>query len=597
MGLSLIVGPANAGKVELLLERYVAALEREPVLIVPNRADVDRVERDLLRRRPALLGGSIGTFDDLFERLARAADGARPVATPAQRALVVRRALTGASLNGLGRSARFAGFADSLVAAVAELESGLVAPEELDGDVGRLYAAYRTELDRLALWDRDLARAAAVERLERDLEAWHGEPVFAYGFEDLTAAEWALLDALAGRTDVTASLPYEPGRAVFASLRRTADDLSRLASGRIEELPPRYADVAPPALAHLERGLFADRPPEPVPIDGAVRFLEAAGVRATVELVGEEALALVRGGMAPEAIGIVCPSVDRWRAPLETALGTLGVPYAVVGDVRLGRTAFGQALLAVLRFAWLGGSRRDLFAYLRSPYSGVGRHAVDFVEGRLRGRAVRHPERVVEEAERLRGAPIPALAELHDATDPVAAVAWLAGRMLRCAYGLESPPVGDGARTDLRAHEAAGRLLAELERWTALAGPLEREDVVGALERATVRLGRADEAGRVAVVDLLRARTRRFEVVFVLGLEEGSLPRRGTASPFLDDDTRRALDAGGRSRLQRPDPVSRDRYLFYTACTRPTRRLYLVREATTDDGSPRGPSAFWDEVR
>jgi ATP-dependent helicase/DNAse subunit B len=204
---------------------------------------------------------------------------------------------------------------------------------------------------------------------------------------------------------------------------------------------------------------------------------------------------------------------------------------------------------------------------------------------------------VVEEAERLRGAPIPALAELHDATDPVAAVAWLAGRMLRCAYGLESPPVGDGARTDLRAHEAAGRLLAELERWTALAGPLEREDVVGALERATVRLGRADEAGRVAVVDLLRARTRRFEVVFVLGLEEGSLPRRGSASPFLDDDTRRALDAGGRSRLQRPDPVSRDRYLFYTACTRPTRRLYLVREATTDDGSPREPSPFWDEVR
>ena len=74
MPLRLIAGPANAGKVELLLDRYLDALESgnglEPVLIVPNRADVDRVERELLARRPALLGGSIGTFDDLFDRLA-----------------------------------------------------------------------------------------------------------------------------------------------------------------------------------------------------------------------------------------------------------------------------------------------------------------------------------------------------------------------------------------------------------------------------------------------------------------------------------------------------------------------------------------------
>jgi superfamily I DNA/RNA helicase len=91
------------------------------------------------------------------------------------------------------------------------------------------------------------------------------------------------------------------------------------------------------------------------------------------------------------------------------------------------------------------------------------------------------------------------------------------------------------------------------------------------------------------VVDLLRARTRRFDAVFVLGLEEGSLPRRGGGSPFLDEDVRRALDARG-ARLERPDPVENDRYLFYTACTRASQRLYLVREAADDDGSPREAS-------
>src|SRR6266540_30224 len=70
MPLRLVVGPANAGKVALLLERYLQELARSPVLVVPTRPDVEWVERDLLARVPAILGGSIGTFDDLFERVA-----------------------------------------------------------------------------------------------------------------------------------------------------------------------------------------------------------------------------------------------------------------------------------------------------------------------------------------------------------------------------------------------------------------------------------------------------------------------------------------------------------------------------------------------
>ncbi|MGH2933909.1 MAG: PD-(D/E)XK nuclease family protein, partial [Gaiellaceae bacterium] len=592
MALSLIVGPANAGKVELLLDRYLAALEREPVLIVPNRPDVERVQRQLLARRPALLAGALGTFDDLFERIA----GVRRPISPAQRSLLVRRVLAAAQLDRLAASARFGGFADALLQAISEVESGLLDPDQLDGDLGALHAAYRAELERLELLDRAALRRRAVERLRSELDAWHGEPVFAYGFEDLTGAEWALLEALAGRTDVAVSLPYEPGRPAFLSLRRTADDLTRLADGRIEELPPRWGEIAAPALAHIERNLFDDAPPEPVAIDGAVRFFEGAGARGALELVGEELLSLLRAGTPADRIGVICPSVERWRAPLETALGTLGVPTAIDAELRLAQTAFGQALAAMLRFAWLGGTRTDLFTYLRSPFSGVPRHGVDFVEGRLRGRAVQSPDRVVEEAEKLRGAPLPALDDLRTSEEPVTSVRELAARMLRSAYGVEGPPVGDAASLDLRAHEALVRLLGELDRWQAVAGPLMREDVVAALERQTLRPVRGDEPGRVAVVDLLRARTRQFDVVFVLGLEEGSLPRRGAASPFLDDDARRALDAGG-ARLERPDPVSRDRYLFYTACTRASERLYLVREAANDDGAPREPSPFWHEVQ
>jgi ATP-dependent helicase/DNAse subunit B len=596
MGLSLVAGPANAGKIALLLERYLARLDDEPFLIVPNRSDVDRVERDLLARRPCLLGGAIGTFDDLFEWIA-AEDPAplRPVG-PAQRTLVARHAVDEmlSSSEGLRlaeASARSAGFADTLLSALVELESGLLDPADLDGDLAALYGAYRRELDRLGLCDRDLLRRLAVERLQNELAAWHGEPVFAYGFEDLTAAEWSLLEALAGRAEVEVTLPYEPGRVAFASLRRTAEDLAALADGRTTELPPRSSEHAAPALAHLERTLFEPTPDSAPAPDGAVRFLEGAGTRDTLELVAEEVLRLLREGVAAEQIALVVPGIERFRAPLETALAGFGIPYALEARRRLGSTPLGFSMCSLLRFAWAGGGRRGLFAFLRSPYSGIARSSVDYVEGRLRGRAVESPDRVVEEAEKLREAPLSALRDLRAASDPVDAVRALLTTMLRSAYGLDAPPAGESSRLDLRCLGTATRVLDELEAWLRLGEPLAREELIAALERAEVAAAAA-EPGRVAVLDLLRVRTRRFEAVFLLGLEEGSLPRRDRGSPFLDDDRRRAL--GGR--LERPDPVSRDRYLFYTACTRAADRLYVVREAAADDGSPREASPFWHEV-
>ena len=165
--------------------------------------------------------------------------------------------------------------------------------------------------------------------------------------------------------------------------------------------------------------------------------------------------------------------------------------------------------------------------------------------------------------------------------------------MLRAAYGLDAPPAGETSRLDLRAYGAVLRAARRARGWRRSTASSPRRG--GRARSSAPRSGSrpAGEAGRVAVLDLLRARTRRFEVVFVLGLEEGSLPRRPRTSPFLDDDRaprarRRGSSAPTRSAATATSSTPPARA--------PTRRLYLVREAATDEGAPREPSPFWEEV-
>ena len=593
MGLTLVVGPAHAGKVRLLLDRFVAELERDPWLVVPNRADVERVERELVERCGGLLAGTVATFDGVFEHLAGADRAGRRVLGETERAIVLRRV---AERHPAGQ-VRFAGYADALGRTLAELDGALLEPEDVGEPLAELFESYRRELDLLQAWDRGALRRRAIERLTGELDAWRASPVFAHGFEDLTGAEWRLLEALSARSEVHVSLPYEPGRAVYASLGRTVDDLARLADGNVVELPPRSHDFLPPALAHIERELFAESPSRS-PLDSSVRFLEGAGARGTLELVADEVLGLVRSGVAPEEIAVVCPSVESVRLALEAAFGSVGVPVAFEHRVALRTTPFGHALLALLRFAWLGGERPELYAHLRSPYSGVARRDVDWIEGRLRGRGVLRGDRATAVTIELRdGRPLPTLDVGLGEAPALDTVRQLADAMLKHAHGTTAPPLDDGSRLDLQAHDAVTRTLDELEALVATGLELGRADLLSALERATVRRERAGAPGRVAVLDLLRARTRRFDTVFVLGLEQGTLPRRPRSEPFLDDDTRRALDDRREARLVRPDAASRDRFLFATVCSRPRRRLVLVRQAVGDEGSPREPSPFWESVR
>ena len=181
MPLRLLLGPANAGKVERLLDSYIDDLAREPHLVVPNRRDVEVTEHQLLERIPCLLGGWVGTFDDLFERIARPQLRKRPL-SDAQQRLLLRETLQRVELGELELSARFDGLLDSLGGTLAELEAALVEPDELEGPLQVIFAAYRQRIAELGLLDRAHVQRIAVEQVRSERGAWDEAPIIAYGF-------------------------------------------------------------------------------------------------------------------------------------------------------------------------------------------------------------------------------------------------------------------------------------------------------------------------------------------------------------------------------------------------------------------------------
>ena len=474
---------------------------------MPNRSDVDRVERDLLRalRLPARrhdrhLRRPLPPASPRGDPEARAGRDRRAARAVARRA-VAERVRAGTALVALGalrrvrrHAARDASASSSpgcSIPATSTATSPSSTPPTAPSSTG------------VGLWDRDLLRRRAAERLAADLDAWHGEPVFAYGFEDLTGAEWSLLEALAGRAEVDVSLPYEPGRVAFASLaahgrgpRRARRRPHRRSSRRAR--PSTRRRRSPTSSATL----FEERRRRRRAIGDGVRFLEGAG---------DARHARARRRRGARAAARRHPRRSRSRSSRRRSnagarrsrrsSATLGIPYAVDGRVRLGATPLGHALLALLRFAWAGGGRARA---LRVPALAVLGHRA--LERRLRRGPAARPRdphagarrggdrAAARGAARRRCASCAARGRRRSR-----ACARCSRAMLRC--GVRARRRRRPARrrgSTCAASPRRSRLLDELEAWERLGEPVGAE-----------RRDRGARAARGAARSTRRARARR----------------------------------------------------------------------------------------
>jgi len=621
MPLHLVTGPANAAKARTVLEAARARAAASPLLVVPTTADVEIYRRELAQDG-AVLGVRVERFDGLLRELAFRGGVAGRTLTELQRERVAAAAITATQLERLAGAAQTPGFAPALVAFVQELGEARIEPPRFvralrdwaagepsragfAEELGALVLAYRRAQERTGRRDRPQHVTAALDALREDPRRWGATPVFLYGFDDLSPLQRDVVDTLANAVgaEVMLSLTFEAGRTAFAARATLHQELRAL--GATEELQPAVSDYYAPAartvLHHVERALYEPEAPRMEP-GTAVVALEGGGERAEVELVAAEAARLIREeGLAPEEIAVVHRGLDAVAPLIDLVFRTYDIPAAVRRTIKVGHTALGRGLVAMVRCALLDASADELLTWLRTP--GVLRTPA-FAD-RLESRARREGARTAAEARALweqerwslealdhmaqayaRGG-VKALAERVDAE----------AAMLLAAPWRRTAPVFDAeGELDARVAAQVRRALRELSQLPVELQP-EPAALVATLDGLEVFVGSQSGVGRVTVTKPQSLRARRVRALFCLGLQEGVFPAPTKPEPFLGDDERRAINAASGLRLRlHEDALHVERLFFYAAVSRPTELLALSWHAAGDDGAPSVRSLLVDDV-
>lgn len=627
-----------------------ARLARPLVVLVPSKSLKQHVSATLVREIGTLAGVAVQTHHATALQILERAGRRPPTGAELVPVLVRQLARGAAGLTALdalvdGHGAVSAVVSDLLDAGLDENTADAVrdffaeAQADERGESFRRGAglvevalAVRSELRRLGMGRVADVIAEAREALEADPGQFTAGRLVLHGFADTTGIVTDFLRALqAGRP--TAVLldrppdPAEPGRADLGVAFTRRFELA-MAAGAAETALPE----APPA---------------------ALSFFRAPGTDAELREVARRILARREAGTAWEAMAVVTRTPALYASALRVQFGRLGIPFSGVGlsgprSAAGRRSAFlidllrqGERLPAdrfVTALEGMGPTRRD---DLR-----LGLHALGVARlGDLAGLDV---ERALAGKERF---PLPVrrglatggdgAAEPEDGahSDPAAAEAAApdakpapigphaarralyrdtleegiarAARAGRFLAGAEEPvPIGGRLRAlAALAREALGwgksaataPLVARLDALAdelPAALPVRIDELALVLDRALARGAHAPlggAGGGVQVLDVVEARARTFEQLFLLGLNRDQFPRIVADDPLLPDEVRVELQELLQELPVKERGHDEERFLFAQLVSA-SADVTISWQVLGDDGKAKAPSPLVERL-
>ncbi len=554
-----------------------------------------------------------------------------------------------ANLKVYGKSGDELGLTDRLLRLVEELQDNSL-PSDWETALARgtVSLGLRTKMeDLLVLWKAYDAAIAGrfidpyhflptfVEWLHLHPERVAKWQVYVDGFLGLTGNEWKVLEALAETVAtlvVTIGLPPDfadksdddIARAIeFTPFAQAADVLKSLREFAVRKSMPLHISAAPdwvrgarfhvPSLAHLECHMFAASfAPIDVAMDGAtpgLRMAYATGMDDEIAGVLSDIDRQRRTGeLRYRDFTLIVTDWNAYRHPLLRALRQENIPFTVDERRRLADHPLPRLIMALLGVA--SGIEDEETELIKSDLLGVTRQEADRVENILLERGVRLREWLAN-AESSAADMASVRQRLRDTLAPLlridqgvrTATVWMrrlwevldAIRVGATLFAWENAQVSGGvfSHWHRQAYEATLRILDDVatavnERLLTSKSLYELLD--HAFQGAT--LGSIPEQmDAVLVTDVGRVRAFESQVVYVLGCQEGLLPKRVTPDELIGDTERGELLAQG-VRLAAESAVRQryERYRVYMAMTRAKRQLVLSYALQDGNGRARLPA-------
>lgn len=634
----LIAAGARAAESVLMdaVGEHVAASRSDPRvlarpvrIVVPSQSLRQHVSAALVRRFGAVAGVQVQTLRSLalevLERAGapmRAGDRIVPLLVRSMARREAEIASRFATLrDGFGalvapvKDLLDAGLTEAQLPAVLEAVAALPLPdEERERVAGLVRVAGRATvaLDVLGIDTRSVLLRRALAVLERNAEVvLPRRALFVHGFADATGVATDVLVGLLrlGNACVVVDRPPDPA------------DPARPDPG--ETFLQRFLGRLSVAARVEEAGLPAAAP--------SLSLRRAPGTAAEVRGVACDVRVLLDGGTAPESIGVVARMLGPFRAALREQFTALGIPFTVTrpGEGRDGIGRRFRALLDVLERGAETPTDRWLDALVLTPDErvvesdlrlglhvlGAARlfHVADVPEEQIAGGVALPVARAPEAAEE-------AVRDLarRRVSGPLLRRLVARARVAREAIGLwpfedrvgafldrveafAVDALGWSADGDVAAALAA--CLQSLRSELPMALDLQGEERFLLLRDAFAEIGAAPPGGRgagVAVLEVVEARGRTFDHLFVVGLNRDVFPRVVLEDPLFPDAARAGLVEQGRGILAdlplKLGGFDEERYLFAQLLSA-SPDVRLSWQALDDEGRERAPSTLVERLR
>lgn len=484
-------------------------------------------------------------------------------------------------------------FLTGLVDAVDELKRCCISAEDLQEAAKNTEGTLAQKLEELALvmlaYDGLCARGKrdprdqmswVLEQLE-DIDFGENHVFYIDGFPDFTRQHLAILEHfIRVSPNVTVSLNCDSIDSTdpsFEKASQTARELISCAQRVGVDVHIEYLEASDSPLMMACGALFRGNVVQVPALRDYMTLIKAESVYQECLAAAEQILELTRHGYRYRDISVVCADMESYRRVLQLAFHKCGIPLYLSGtDDVLGSGVISTVMLAL--DAALGGmQQRDVLRYLRSILSPLDAEICDKVENHaiiwaISGKGwaeewIQHPNGLngewddisraqLAELNQARSLAIEPLLRLRDgfrnAINLHQQVVALYGFLEDIHYARRLGIYADTLEAEGDARNA--QILNQL--WEILLSALEQlQDMLGETawddENFTrllkILLSQYDVGTIPPVLDAVMAgpvsamRCQQEKVLFVLGAEEGNLPRYGGSAGILSDQERTAL--------------------------------------------------------